>query len=343
MILLWHRKFWNFLRSENLDKVMVIILIIITINTITISWLEPDISKTDALWWSIVTLTTVGYGDITPVTVGGRFIAILDMFVGIGFLAIFTATIAGIFVDKKIKNNLGMGSYNFNNHLIICEWNYRAKFIINELRRFPKTQDDKIILIANIDRKPIEDNNLFFIKGNVCDETLNRANLMQARTVIILGDDSIDHTARDAKVILSTLTVESINPNAYTVVELVDEAHVKSCQRAKVDEIIVSSELSSMLISQAALNHGITKVVSEILSTQSGNKLYKIAIPDSRVGSSFMEVFTYMKQAYQSIVLAVQKGIEGDVISNPPTDYKLENGDYLIVVAQDEPRPLNKF
>ncbi|NEQ15588.1 MAG: cag pathogenicity island protein Cag26, partial [Moorea sp. SIO3E2] len=60
------------------------------------------------------------------------------------------------------------------------------------------------------------------------------------------------------------------------------------------------------------------------------------------LNTSIKEVFTYMKQAYQSIVLAVQKGIEGDVISNPPTDYKLENGDYLIVVAQDEPRPLQK-
>jgi len=48
-----------------------------------------------------------------------------------------------------------------------------------------------------------------------------------------------------------------------TIVELVDIA--QTCKRAKADEIIVSNELSSMLISQAALNHGITKVIFDIL------------------------------------------------------------------------------
>jgi len=173
----------------------------------------------------------------------------------------------------------------------------------------------------------------------VSDETLNRANLAKAKIVIILGGDSVDYTARDGKVILSTLTVESINPNVYTIVELVDEAYVQTCKRAKADEIIVSSELSSILISQAALNPGISKVVSDLLSSQDGgNQLYKVPIPKSKVGLPFIDVFIYMKQAYQSIAVAVQKGSEGEVISNPAEDYQLENNDYLLVIAQENPR-----
>ena len=53
-----------------------------------------------------------------------------------------------------------------------------------------------------------------------------------------------------------------------------------------------------------------------------------------------MEVFIQMKQVYQSIVLAVQKGSEGEVISNPPSNYQLENNDYLLVIAHEKPRPL---
>jgi voltage-gated potassium channel len=136
------------------------------------------------------------------------------------------------------------------------------------------------------------------------------------------------------------LTVESIKPDVYTIVELVDKAHVQHCKRAKADEIIVSSELSSGLISRAALNHGITKVVSELLSAQYGNDLYKLPLPASMIGRSFIDVLTEMKQQHQSIVLALQKGEEGEVISNPPGDHRLEQDDYLIVISDKRPQLL---
>lgn len=52
----------------------------------------------DGIWWAVVTVTTVGYGDLYPHTVAGRIIAMLLMFVGIGFIAVLTASIASIFV-----------------------------------------------------------------------------------------------------------------------------------------------------------------------------------------------------------------------------------------------------
>ena len=55
----------------------------------------------DALWWAIVTATTVGYGDVSPVTVEGRVIAVLLMLVGIGVISIFTATVASFFFEQE--------------------------------------------------------------------------------------------------------------------------------------------------------------------------------------------------------------------------------------------------
>lgn len=54
----------------------------------------------DALWWAIVTATTVGYGDVSPVTVEGRLIAVVLMLTGIGVIGVFTATVASLFFEQ---------------------------------------------------------------------------------------------------------------------------------------------------------------------------------------------------------------------------------------------------
>jgi voltage-gated potassium channel len=55
----------------------------------------------DALWWAVVTVTTVEYGDVSPVTTEGRLIAVVLMIVGIGFLGMFTATLTSLFVERE--------------------------------------------------------------------------------------------------------------------------------------------------------------------------------------------------------------------------------------------------
>jgi voltage-gated potassium channel len=158
--------------------------------------------------------------------------------------------------------------------------------------------------------------------------------------VVILGDDRQDTSARDAKAVLTTLTVETINPEAYTIVELMDGANVRHCERANANEIIVGTEFSSKLISRAALDHGISKVLSELLSSRFGNDLYKIPVPSSMQGKNFIDIFTEMKRLNQCTVLAVQKDTEGEVISNPPVGYRVEAGDCLIVVSHQKPQAL---
>ena len=58
----------------------------------------------DALWWAVVTATTVGYGDVSPVTLEGRAIAVVLMFTGIGIIGVFTATVATMFfAEEKVS------------------------------------------------------------------------------------------------------------------------------------------------------------------------------------------------------------------------------------------------
>ncbi|WP_371363471.1 hypothetical protein SRRS_43630 [Sporomusa rhizae] len=64
-----------------------------------------DMDIGDALWWSFVTTTTVGYGDIAPHTIGGRIVAVVLMIVGIGFLSMLTGTVATFFITTQAKSS----------------------------------------------------------------------------------------------------------------------------------------------------------------------------------------------------------------------------------------------
>ncbi|MFW2366600.1 MAG: potassium channel family protein [Desulforhopalus sp.] len=328
-------KFYSFLLRENVIKLLGVILLIILCSGYLISFFEPGVSFASGVWWSIVTLTTVGYGDISPNTAGGRILAIIIMFFGIGLLGILSASLATMLISLRIRENRGMVISKAENHIIICEWNHRAKAVLKELRSDSQTMDLPMVLIADIDRKPVSDSNLMFVRGVVNEETLKMANLEQASTIIILGDDEVEETARDAKVILTTLTVETLNPKVYSVVELVDKANELHCQRANANEIIIGSELNSHLLASAACDHGISRIISELLSSRYGNELYSMPVPEKMAGKKFIDIFVAMKVDNNTTVFGIQKSRGGSFISNPDAEYVVEESDYLLVISKD--------
>ena len=328
-------KLYSFLQRENILNLLGIILFIVLCSGYLISYFEPGVSFASGVWWSIVTLTTVGYGDISPSTVEGRILAVLIMFFGIGLLGILSASLASMLISMRIRENKGMVTSKVNNHIIICEWNHKARGVWLELRGDTQTEKLPIVVIADIEEKPVDDPDLIFIRGIVNEETLNRANLEQAATIIILGDDRLEPTAKDAKVVLTTLTVETINPEVYSVVELTYKTNELHCQRAHADEIIIDSEISSHLLASAACDHGVSRMISELLSSRYGNELYSMAVPEKMIGSTFLDLFIAMKKRHNTTVFGLQKGRGGECISNPDAEYIITAEDYLLVISKD--------
>ncbi|MFQ6617847.1 MAG: potassium channel family protein [Fidelibacterota bacterium] len=330
-------RFYQLLKREKILRLLIVIAILVFVGSFGVTYFEKNTTFLNALWWSFVTLTTVGYGDIAPVTLGGRIIGIIMMFFGIGVLGLFTATIASIFVNRKFKEERGMFKTDVKDHFVICGWNHRASEIVHSLRVDPHGKRKPIVLLADIDTKPVEDEDIYFIQGEVTEENLNRANIKEAKTVIILLDDRLDVYTRDAKAILNTLTVESMNPDVYTCVELVNSENIEHCKRARADEVIVGEEFSSKLLTQAAINHGITMVISEILSKKYGSNLYKVTIPDFLKSESFVNALTLLKRDYNCLIVAVQSSSKDVFMTNPSADYIMQNGDQIILISDRRP------
>ncbi|WP_277680033.1 potassium channel family protein [Gracilibacillus dipsosauri] len=100
------RPFFEIIKTNGLDRVIAFTTVLILVSSIPIYFVEPSInSYQDAVWWSIVTSTTVGYGDISPVTALGRIIAILLMLFGIGLIGMVTGSIATYFIKNDDEEN----------------------------------------------------------------------------------------------------------------------------------------------------------------------------------------------------------------------------------------------
>ena len=142
-----YRNIINNFKNNNLLKVFLGVLVVWLFGAVFISLIEPG-AFTDirnSLWWAIVTMTTVGYGDMAPTTDYGRFLAVLIMISGIILIAIITATISSKVITKKIMEGKGLEKINLADHILVCGWSTNIANLIKELS---DNKDSKNILIV---------------------------------------------------------------------------------------------------------------------------------------------------------------------------------------------------
>jgi len=309
---------------------------IVVIGTWGLTFFE-SISPANALWWTMVTVSTVGYGDITPQTFGGRIVGVVAMISGIGLLGTISAMLASAMVSADWRKRSGMERFNYERHFVICGWNHKAREMISELRADVGARHTPVVIIADVPELPIEAANVAFVRGAVTPETMRQANMGEARAVMILSDEQVDAFSRDARSILTTLTIKKACPHLYTCVELADNGNRTHCQLAGADETIVSSALTSYLLVLAALDPGVTAVVSELLSRHVGtHELYLTPIATEFVGQRFLDILSQLKETDTCLAMGV-KDAAGNNHLNPPPDYVLQTGDQLFVVAPNRP------
>jgi voltage-gated potassium channel len=158
----------------------------------------------DGLWWAVVTIATVGYGDVVPGTSAGRVVGYILIVMGFVLLSVFTGLIASLFVEDKLKGAKGLKQIRTHNHIIICGWNKTASSILTALQE--KSPDNlEICLVMNHSAEFFESLEsqyaalqLKFIRGEPSqEEVLKRASVSTASQVIVLADESLDRLVAD--------------------------------------------------------------------------------------------------------------------------------------------------
>jgi voltage-gated potassium channel len=289
----------------------------------------------DCFWWTIVTMATVGYGDIFPVTVGGRIIALIIMIGGPVLMVSIVGTVALTLYDKWTKGVKGMANIHTEGHIIICGWNTSAREIIDELRLSEKFSRWPITIIDDkIESKPTDDAFSTFVRGNASEiSVLKKANIDKATFAIVLAEDSTP--AADQKTVLTVLAIESTNPEIVSCAQLNDQNNEEHLHRAGCDIIVNTSALTSKLLAMSLQNPTVNNITRELVSGGQGNEIYRVEVPKRYSGRSFSESLQELKTSNDVIVIGIER--EGQCLLNPPGDTALKDTDWLYVISEEMP------
>ena len=284
-------------------QVMSLLILLWIGSSIGILYLEDgDLSEIgNAFWWTIVTITTVGYGDYAPDSLYGRILAIFLMLAGIGLVSTITGTISSIFTTRKIMEGRGLGMVESTKHIVVCGWNENIEHLLSCMGQIVDDNKHDIVLINNLTEDQLNsikasfsNLNLEFVRGDHSSEsTLNLANLKEANSVIIISDDSIPED--DDKTILTTLTIKNLFPKLKVVAYVSDRKKIPYLKRANADEVITDENFKSFLAATHIIEPGVPQAINQLLDVHSENRFKSEKIDENFIGKNFKELFNYYK------------------------------------------------
>jgi voltage-gated potassium channel len=294
------------IKDQLIFKVIICIVSVWILGAFLISAIEFQ-NIGDSLWWTIVTMTTVGYGDIAPTSISGRVLAIFIMLSGIILVAMVTGTISSIFTTKRIMEGKGLEKISKENHIIICGWSPNILSLINGF--LDSSNNNDIIMINDESQDKIDSimsgfsNKVQYVRGDYSlDSILIKANTNKAKYVLILNDSSDN---KDEKVILSTLTIKKISPSIRVIAQINDKNKIPFLRRANVDAVLSSDDYNLFMSLSHVLEPGSAQAISLLMSEDSNNSLKSEQIPKTFIGKTFSELHKYYFDEFGTICLGL--------------------------------------
>lgn len=327
--MIWKEIARNFLQSSTIKRLLIILLLVVLLFGAVIHFIEPYNFKTifDGIYWVIVTVSTVGYGDFAPKSMVGRILSMVLIFLGAGFMTFYMATIAATVIETLNGLTRGKIAFNGTNHIILIGWNEKTKQMIEQFEQI-KSKTNIILIDYSLKKSPRK--SIHFINGDPTeDHTLIKANVKQASIVFISSDQQKDEDEADMHSILSLLAIRGLNSSVYCLVEILSKEQTQNAVRAGADEIIETNALSSYMMVNSIFSHGISTPLIQLLDQLKGSRLNYISATEEYQNVSIHQCRSkLLEKGY--LVIGVKRG-ENSII-NPPLRFTIHEEDKLLII-----------
>jgi voltage-gated potassium channel len=282
----------------------------------------------DAIWMTIISLSTAGFGDIVPQTTAGRIFLMVMIVLGVGVVAYSLGAIVSIIIESQIYRIMGRDVMRekiagLNNHIIVCGAG-RVGLSVLETIRSENTPyvliDQNADIVAHLQAQGI----VAMVGDASKDEVLLEAGIQRARGLIsALSEDPYN--------VFVTLTARALNPTLHIVARAERQETVDKLKRAGADRVIAPAQIAGQRMASAILKPASVELVDTLFASHN----IEVQIEELHIPEGCSLVNTTLRNLNRDdsnvIIVAIIRGNE--IIVSPRAHMDIRAGDTVIAMG----------
>ena len=318
-------------KTRNIIFAAVMLALVLSMGTAGYMILE-EWNFLDSLYMTVITISTVGFSEVNPVSNQGRILTMTVLISGLGVFAYVVGTLTRTLVEGQLLEVMGRKKLErqikkLKNHYIICGYGRVGRIICEEIKKSKPTPLVVIDKDSTLTPKIEEDGYLYFLGDATREETLMKAGILSAKGVATALDSEADN-------VYITLTARGLNPDLFVLARAGRRGSEKKLERAGANRVVSPHQIGGFRMAQALLRPHVTEFIDFAftdLDTNLGMEEIPVR-PNSKL-SDISLVDSGIRQQFDLIIVAISKAT-GEMLFNPASHTRIQIGDTLIALGQ---------
>lgn len=317
---------------KNLRRAFVLLLITLLCGTAGFRFIEGW-PLFDAFYMTVITISTVGYGEIHPLSTAGRLLAVIIISTGIMVGGYTIGTFLRLLIEGELRKTFGRRKVeksisHLKNHVIICGYGRIGRLMSQELR----THGKDFVVIERTPEAIIqmeEDRVLYLPLDATLDDSLMKAGIMTAQAIVPAVGDDADN-------IYITLTARGLRPDIFILARASDEKNEVKLKRAGATRVVSPYLIGGKRMAHVLIRPTVIDFIDiAVMEGNMGLQMEEIKVMEKStlVGKNLVE--SNLRRDYGVIIVLIKK-FNGDMIFNPQSSERLDANDLLVVLGKKE-------
>jgi len=318
---------------HQLRRALLALFLVILLGTIGFYFLGNDWTLLDALYMTIISISTTGFKEVRPLSEIGKIFTIIIIIMGVGTIAYSGGRGVQLLIETQLfgRRRMNKKVQELKNHYIVCGFGRMGRYICEELKhsKVPfvviEQEEAKVEILKEMD--------YLYVQGNATiDETLVRAGIERAKGLVAV-------LTNDAENVFASLSAKVLNPKVFVVARAVQEETESKLKKAGADRVVKPYEIGGTRMANLLIRPGVVEFIDVVALGKNFDLTLEevIVSPHSALIGKTLAESPLRKDLNIMIVAIFRK--DGQFIYNPKSSVTIQKGDRLIAIGEGSNLP----